>query len=75
MALIGKPRLLIFDEPTANLDLKSREKIWALIKSLIKNKDENLSILVSTQHIEEAEKVSSRILLIKDGTAIPPDTP
>ena len=48
MALIGKPRLLIVDEPTANLDLNSRENIWALIKSLIKNNDEHISILVST---------------------------
>ena len=35
LALIGDPVLLIFDEPTANLDLKSREKIWDILSSLV----------------------------------------
>ena len=48
LALIGKPRFLILDEPTANLDLKSREKIWKLISSLIDNPKLKLGILVST---------------------------
>jgi ABC-2 type transport system ATP-binding protein len=46
MALIGEAKLIILDEPTANLDLDSREKIWALIKSIVK--DNSLSILIST---------------------------
>jgi ABC-type multidrug transport system ATPase subunit len=46
MSLIGDGKLLILDEPTSNLDLRSREKIWNLIKKLVRNRD--LSILIST---------------------------
>jgi ABC-2 type transport system ATP-binding protein len=53
MSLIGDGKLLILDEPTSNLDLRSREVIWNLIKNLGRKKD--LSILISTQHIEEAD--------------------
>jgi len=74
ISLVGNPRLLIMDEPTSNLDLKTREKIWAIIQSLVK--DENrMSVLVSTQHIEEAENLSNRILIIKDTSKIICDSP
>ncbi len=46
IALIGEAKFIILDEPTANLDLESREKIWTLIKSI--GKDPGLSILIST---------------------------
>ena len=46
MALIGDAKFLIFDEPTSNLDLKSREKIWFLIKRIVQKKER--CILIST---------------------------
>jgi len=57
MALIGDAKFIIFDEPTSNLDLKSREKIWFLIKRIVQKKER--CILISTQHIEEADFIGT----------------
>ena len=73
MSLIGDGKLLILDEPTSNLDLRSREIIWKLIKKLGGKKD--LSILISTQHIEEADYIGSRVCILKDGKMLQCDTP
>ena len=59
--------MLILDEPTANLDFESRENIWYVITNIVKKNSNKLSVLVSTQHIEEAERLSDRILIIDDG--------
>ena len=48
MALIGDAKLIVLDEPTSNLDLKSREKIWRLIKKIVQSKDLERAILIST---------------------------
>ena len=63
------------DEPTSNLDLKSRENIWRILVSLAMSADSKMSVLVSTQHIEEAENLSSRILIINDGKKVMFDSP
>ena len=78
MSLIGEAKLIIMDEPTSNLDLRSREKIWRLLSRLVHNNDSNgnsRSILISTQYIEEAEKIGTRVCIIKDGLKIKCDTP
>jgi ABC-type multidrug transport system ATPase subunit len=59
--------LLILDEPTSNLDLISRKNILGVIASLVNKNSNKLSVLVSTQHIEEAEQLSNRILIINKG--------
>jgi ABC-type multidrug transport system ATPase subunit len=73
MSLIGEGKLLILDEPTANLDLRSRENIWKMIKNLAKKGD--ISILVSTQHIEEADFMGTRVCVLKNGKMVECDTP
>ncbi len=73
MSLIGDGKLLILDEPTSNLDLRSREKIWNLIKKLVRNRD--LSILISTQHIEEADYIGTRVCILKNGKMHQCDSP
>jgi len=75
IALVGSPALLIMDEPTSNLDYQSREMIWNLLVSLAKSPYSKMSVLVSTQHIEEAEYLRSRILIINDGRQVMFDTP
>jgi ABC-type multidrug transport system ATPase subunit len=70
LALIGDPELLILDEPTANLDLNSREKIWNILIHLVRRPGSRMSVLVSTQHIEESETLSTRVFIIKDGKKI-----
>ena len=73
MALIGDAKFIILDEPTSNLDLKSREKIWFLIKKIAQQKER--CILISTQHIEEADFIGTKICIIKDGKMSQCDTP
>ena len=67
--------MIILDEPTSNLDLLSRKNIWDVITRLAKNNSNKLSFLVSTQHSEEAEQFSNRILIMIDGKNIVCDTP
>jgi len=68
MCLAGQqPRLVILDEPTSNLDLHSREKVWNLIKKLASQEVYPLSILVSTQHLEEAEALAHKVCIIRNG--------
>lgn len=63
-ALIGKPQVLVADEPTGNLDSKRTEEIKDLLLSL--NKQESLTIIVVTHNLEFA-KTAGRILTISDG--------
>lgn len=63
-ALIGKPQVLIADEPTGNLDSKRTEEIKKLLLNL--NKRENLTIVVVTHNLEFA-KNADRVLTISDG--------
>jgi ABC-type multidrug transport system ATPase subunit len=48
MALIGDAKFIILDEPTSNLDLRSREKIWFLIKKIAKSETYERALLIST---------------------------
>ena len=75
MALIGNAKFIILDEPTSNLDLKSREKIWHLIKKISKVENTQRSILISTQHIEEADYMGDRVCILKNGIKMRCDTP
>lgn len=73
MSLIGDAKFVILDEPTSNLDLKSRERIWRLIKKISQGGDR--AILISTQHIEEAEILGSRVCILVKGRKERCDTP
>lgn len=66
MALAGKPKLLIADEPTTALDTKTQNQILLLLKKL--QKDLNLSILFITHDIELVQHFSNRIYAMEDGT-------
>ena len=63
MALVGGSKLIILDEPTSGLDVESRRQVWALIK-IIK---EGRSIIMSSQHLEEADELSDRICIMSHG--------
>ena len=62
-ALINEPQLLLADEPTGQLDSKTKAEIFALFDELHKN---GMTIVVVT-HDEELEKLATRVLHIKDG--------
>lgn len=63
MALISEPEILFLDEPTLGLDVLARSDLWELIRSL-KGK---ITIILTTHYMEEAEALSDRIGIMKDG--------
>lgn len=63
MALISEPRILFLDEPTLGLDVIARSELWDIIRSL-KGK---MTIVLTTHYMEEAEELSDRIGIMRDG--------
>ena len=70
MALISEPEILFLDEPTLGLDVLARSELWDLIRSL-KGK---VTIILTTHYMEEAEALSDRIAIMKDGKLLICDT-
>ena len=70
MALISEPKILFLDEPTLGLDVIARSELWDLIRSL-KGK---VTIILTTHYMEEAEALSDRIAIMKDGRLLISDT-
>lgn len=63
MALISEPEILFLDEPTLGLDVIARSELWDIIRSL-KGK---VTVIITTHYMEEAQKLSDRIGIMKDG--------
>ena len=70
MALISQPKILFLDEPTLGLDVLARSDTWDIIRSL-KGKT---TIILTTHYMEEAEALSDRIAIMKDGKILRCDT-
>jgi len=70
-ALIHNPKILILDEPTAGVDVETRQTMWTYLKKL--NQD-GTTILLTTHYLEEAEKLCDRIAIINKGEIIKVDT-
>ena len=70
MALISEPKILFLDEPTLGLDVISRSELWDIIRAL-KGK---VTIILTTHYMEEAEMLSDRIAIMKDGKLLICDT-
>ena len=70
MAIVTKPKLIILDEPTSGLDVESRRQIWDLIKKI----KENRSIIMSSQHLEEADELADRIMIMTKGEILTVNT-
>jgi ATP-binding cassette, subfamily A (ABC1), member 3 len=64
MTLIGKPKVILLDEPSAGLDPVSRREFWSVIKSL---KKPGRSIILTTHHLEEVEELGDRIAIMSRG--------
>ena len=63
MALISQPRILFLDEPTLGLDVLARRELWDVIRSL----KGRVTIILTTHYLEEAEALSDRIGIMKEG--------
>jgi len=64
-ALLHRPQLLLLDEPTAGVDVELRTSLWQFIQEL---KEENISILLTTHYLEEAERLCDRIGILDQGS-------
>lgn len=67
MSLIGRPRVIFLDEPTTGLDPEGRLDVWAVVQELAK---EGTTVLLTTQHLEEAEQLADRIAILHQGRII-----
>jgi ABC-2 type transport system ATP-binding protein len=66
-ALIGRPRLLVLDEPTTGLDPRSRLGMWEVIRGLVR---EGVTLLLTTQYLEEADELANQIAVVDHGRII-----
>jgi ABC-2 type transport system ATP-binding protein len=72
MTLMGRPRLIFLDEPTTGLDPRSRQIMWQLIRGLV---TEGVTILLTTQYLEEADQLADRIAVLDHGRIVAAGTP
>ena len=72
ISLAGTPRLLLLDEPTTGLDPGSRIQLWDAIRSLVVT---GTDVLLTTQYLDEADRLASDIVIIDHGTVIAAGTP
>ena len=72
LSLVHKPEVLFLDEPTTGLDPGSRRVLWDEIKKL---RDEGVTIILTTQYLEEADELANRISIIDEGRVVAEGTP
>ena len=71
-SLVGRPRLLLLDEPTTGLDPRSRLELWDAIRSLVAD---GTDVLLTTQYLEEADQLARDVVIIDHGHVIASGTP
>ena len=72
MALVGRPRVVFLDEPTAGVDVSGRQLIRSLVRDLA---HDGVTVVLTTHDLDEAEKVSDRVVIIDRGHLITVGTP
>ena len=73
MSLIHQPQVLFLDEPTTGLDPASRSAVWAEVRRL--NDENDMTIFLTTQYLEEADELADRVGIISDGRIEAEGTP
>jgi ABC-2 type transport system ATP-binding protein len=72
MTLVGDPRLIFLDEPTAGLDPRSRRTMWQIIGELVAD---GVTIFLTTQYLDEADRLADRIAVLDQGHIVAEGTP
>ena len=72
MTLVGDPRIIFLDEPTTGLDPRSRRVMWDIIRELVAD---GVTIFLTTQYLEEADRLAGRIALLDGGRVVAQGTP
>jgi ABC-2 type transport system ATP-binding protein len=71
-SVMSRPPVLFLDEPTTGLDPISRVRVWNVVRALV---DEGATVLLTTQYLDEADRLADRIVIIDHGRVIAEDTP
>ncbi|WP_243697095.1 ATP-binding cassette domain-containing protein [Aeromicrobium phragmitis] len=66
-SLLSVPKLLFLDEPTTGLDPRSRNQVWEIVRAIV---DQGTTVLLTTQYLDEADQLASRIAVIDEGRVI-----
>ncbi|WP_129668706.1 ATP-binding cassette domain-containing protein [Phytoactinopolyspora endophytica] len=66
-SLVGRPRMLYLDEPTTGLDPRARKELWSVIRGLVSG---GVTVLLTTQYLEEADELADEIVVIDHGRII-----
>jgi ABC-2 type transport system ATP-binding protein len=72
MGLVGQPRIIFLDEPTAGLDPRSRRTMWQIIRELVAG---GVTILLTTQYLEEADELADQVAVLDHGRLIAEGAP
>src|SRR3954451_25204430 len=71
-SLVIQPEVLVLDEPTTGLDPRSRQIVWTTVRDLVA---QGVTLLLTTQYLEEADELAEQIVLIDHGKAVATGTP
>lgn len=71
-ALVHRPHVLVLDEPTAGVDIELRQMLWTNVRKL--NRDEGMTIILTTHYLEEAEEMCDEIAIINHGEVVARDS-
>ncbi|MBA9006155.1 ABC transporter ATP-binding protein [Thermomonospora cellulosilytica] len=71
-AVVGRPELVFLDEPTAGLDPQARHATWELVEGL---RDAGASVILTTHHMDEAERLADQVVIVDDGRVVARGTP
>jgi len=72
MTLVGSPRIIFLDEPTAGLDPRSRRVMWQIVRDLVAG---GITIFLTTQYLEEADRLAHRVAVLDRGAIVAEGTP
>jgi ABC-2 type transport system ATP-binding protein len=72
MTLVGDPRIIFLDEPTAGLDPRSRRVMWQIVRDLVAT---GVTIFLTTQYLEEADRLADRVAVLDGGKVVAEGTP
>ncbi|GAA4419724.1 daunorubicin resistance protein DrrA family ABC transporter ATP-binding protein [Actinokineospora soli] len=71
-SLVGRPEVLYLDEPTTGLDPHSRNEVWGIVRGLV---DDGVTVLLTTQYLDEADKLADLVTVFDHGRVIATGTP
>lgn len=72
ISLVVPPTVVLLDEPTTGLDPRSREMLWATVRGMV---DAGVTLLITTQYLEEADRLADRVALLDGGRIVAEGTP